>query len=260
MREIEIKLLSLFHDPSNRPKITPRHEGAIAVMMENDYTHRQVQNSLNKLEKIGKLFSIKHPIEKGTPKFYFLNNFQDKSFRDKIEKKVKSYALWIEKYSSTKITDMLGEHLHDLVKKELRLQNFEILIPNDAKEFNGKPWIKSKHSLDIIARHKLINFTIGVEIKNRLYLTSINEIKIKICMCNHFGITPVFAGRWMEPHRKFIETNNGFLWQFKHQIYPSEYEDFISIIKKRFKFPVIASEKIPYFAKKELRDFINKMP
>ncbi len=133
------------------------------------------------------------------------------------------------------------------------------MVPRDAREFNRKPWIESKHSLDVIARHKRKNLIIGVEVKNRLYLTPIKEIAIKIRMCNHFGITPVFAGRWMEPHRKFIEENNGFLWQFKHQLYPSGHEDFVNIIKKRFKFSVFVSEKIPYPAKKEFSDFINKI-
>ncbi|MCE2507335.1 MAG: hypothetical protein J4F36_12890 [Nitrosopumilaceae archaeon] len=259
MREIETKILTIFHDSSHRPKITPRHEGAIAVMLENYYTSSQIQNSLNKLEKTGKLFSVKYPITKGIAKFYFLVDFKDEAFQTKIEKKVKSYALWIEKYSSKTVTDVLGNHLHELVKKELELQNFEILVSKDAREFNGNYWTESKHSLDIIARHIPTNLIVGVEVKNRLYLTSIKEIKTKICMCNHFGILPIFAGRWMEPHRKFIESNNGFLWQFKHQIYPSEYTNFVDIIKKRFKFPVIASNKLPYFAKKEFTEFITKI-
>ena len=72
MRKIEQKILSLFHDPSNRPKITPRHETAIEVMLENEYSPRQIQNSLNKLEKDGKLHSLKYKIPKvGFSKFYF---------------------------------------------------------------------------------------------------------------------------------------------------------------------------------------------
>ena len=124
MREIERKILSIFYDFFNRPKITPRHESAIVVMLENDYTPSQVQNSLNKLEKIGKLFFIKYRVEKGLPKFYFLNEFSGKIFQAKIEKKIESYALWIEQYSSKKITDVLGEHLHDLVKKGIMYSKF----------------------------------------------------------------------------------------------------------------------------------------
>ena len=259
MREIERKVLSIFYDSSNRSKVTPRHEAAILVMLEDDYTPRQIQNSLNKLEKIGQLFSIKYKIEKGIPKFYFLNHFNDDQFRKKIEKKVERYALWIEKYSSKNVTDMLGNHLHELVKKELRTKNFEILIDKDVREFNGKPWTISKHSLDIVARHKRKNLTIGVEVKNRLYLTPIKEITTKINMCNHFGITPIFAGRWMEPHRKFIEKNDGFLWQFKYQLYPSGQEDFVNIVRKRFKFPVTVSEELPNSAKIEFNNFINKI-
>ncbi len=227
-------------------------------MLVQHYTPRQIQNSLNKLEKIGKLCSVKYPIEKvGISKFYFLNEFDDKEFRQKIHKKVTSYASWIEKYASKKVTDMLGTHLHDLVKTELRAQNFEMLRDRDAREFNGKSWTISKHSLDIIARHKWKNLTIGVEVKNTLSLTPITEIAIKTRMCVHLGIVPVFAGRWMEAHRKFIEENNGFLWQFKHQLYPRGQEDFVNTIRKRFKFPMSVSGEIPATARKEFSNFIN---
>ena len=40
MLKIERAILSIFYDTSNRPKITPRHEAAIKVMLENDYSPR----------------------------------------------------------------------------------------------------------------------------------------------------------------------------------------------------------------------------
>ena len=259
MLKIEQAILSIFHDTSNRPKITPRHEAAIKVMLENDYSPRQIQNSLNKLEKDEKLHSLRYKISKvGFSKFYFLTEFNNEKFHAKLQKKVTSYASWIEKYASKKVTDMLGEHLHDLVKVELRAQNFEITDEKNVHEYKGKKWMY-KHSLDIVAHHKQKNLTIGVEVKNALHLTPVNEIKIKIDMCDYFGITPVFACRWMESHRNLIEKNNGFLWQFKHQLYPRGQDDFVNIIRKRFKFPVLVSGELPRISRNEFSRFINKI-
>ena len=112
MRIREREILAVFYDSSNRPKITPRHESAIMVIMEKNFTPREVQNSLRKLEEDRILDSIKYKIKKvGTPKFYFLHEFNREKSKKKIQKKIENYSEWIKKYSSKKITKILGDHL-----------------------------------------------------------------------------------------------------------------------------------------------------
>ena len=258
MRDVEKDILTIFYDSSKRPKITPRHESAIMVRMENKYTPSQVQYSLKKLEEDQLLFSIKHEIkEVGSSKFYFLGIFDKEKTRKKIKTKVNNYSKWIQKYSSNKVTTMLGEHLQDLVKAELRAQNFKIMSKQEMEKIE-KLWSETRHKLDIIAWHKQKESKIGMEIKNMLSLTPIGEVEIKIKMCKKGDLIPVFACRWMEAHRKFIEKNNGFLWQFKNQLYPRGQENFVNVIRKRFKFPVIVSGEIPGNAKKHLENWLSK--
>ena len=79
MREIEQEILKIFYDSSNRPKITPRHEAAIEIILKNHYSPRQVQDSLNNLEELGKSHSTRYRIpEVGFSKFYFLTEFNKK--------------------------------------------------------------------------------------------------------------------------------------------------------------------------------------
>ena len=227
-------------------------------MVESDYSPGKIKTALQKLEESGHLVSIKKDVKNvGDAKFYFLSKYADDSSIQKIKKKIDVSAKWIRKYSDNKITNMLGDHLHDIVKAELRAQGFEIVGENTRKYFE-REWTKTNQTLDIIAKHKTRNLAIGVEIKNTLYLVPISEISEKITICQHLKITPVFACRWLEPHRDEIESNGGFLWQFKKQLYPRGQEKFVEAIRKRFKFPVEVNSELPAMAVKEFESWIQQ--
>ena len=252
-------IIRIFKDKWGRPKITPRHESAIQVLLEEKYTPTQVKNALNNLEKSGTLGSRRKWIETvGTAKFYFLKKYDNEKFDKKIDEKIERSAYWIRRYSDEKIVKMIGEHLHDLVRAELRAQNFQILVEKNVREFEGKEWNETDHSLDIIAKHRKKELIIGLEIKNTFYPTAKSEIATKIKMCNTFDIVPVFAVRWLEIHRKLISESSGFLWQFKKQFYPRGYEEFVKTIQKRFKFPVEIAGKLPPHVVKDMEDWISR--
>jgi hypothetical protein len=258
VEESEKKVFSIFFDSSKRPKITPRHESAIMVMLEGSYAQWRVKTALEKLEESGHLVSIKKEIQDvGEARFYFLSHYGDGSSIEKIQKKIDVSSSWIKKYSDNEITDMLGGHLHDVVRAELRAQGFEIKAEK-TKKYLDTEWPKSNQTIDIIAKHKTRNLAIGVEIKNTLSLVPISEISEKIKICKHLGITPVFACRWLEPHRDEIENNGGFLWQFKKQLYPKGQKKFVETIRKRFKFPVEVNSELPTTAVKEFEKWIEK--
>ncbi len=251
-------IIKIFKDKWGRPKITPRHESAIQVLLEEKYTPSQIRNGLSNLEKTGILTSRRKQIEEvGNTKFYFLKEFDNGEFTKKIDEKIEHSAYWIKRYSNEKILKMIGEHLHDLVRAELRAQNFEILREKNVREFNGKRWDKTDHSLDMIANHRKKDLTVGLEIKNALYPTPKSEVATKIEMCKTFGVVPVFAARWLETHRSFIDKSGGFLWQFKKQFYPRGQGQFVKTIQKRFKFPVTIAGSLPHSASKDIEEWIS---
>lgn len=86
---------------------------------------------------------------------------------------------------------------------------------------------------------------IGVEIKNMLTPIPKSEIITKLEMCKTLGIYPIFACRWQEIHRDLIQQNDGFLWQFKKQIYPFGQENLVEELQKRFNFPVEIKGELP---------------
>lgn len=257
MNEIEKRIVSVFLDTSKRPKITPRHKSSIITMLENDYSLGKVTTGLQKLEDAGVLASIKKKVKKvGVTKFYFLSQYNETASIQRMRKKIDSAVEWIKKYSNKKVTRMLGDHLHDVVKAELRVQGFDI-VGEKTRKYQEKEWTKTKETIDIIAKHKTRNLTVGVEIKNMLYLVPISEVISKIDLCHYLGTTPVFACRWLDPHRNEIVNRGGFLWQFKKQLYPRGQEKFVEALRKRFKFPVEVNSELPPKSIKEFEDWIR---
>lgn len=63
-------------------------------------------------------------------------------------------------------------------------------------------------------------------------------------MCKTFKIMPVFACRFTY-HKKHINENGGFCWDFKHQIYPENKINFVKPLQGRLNLPIITSSKIP---------------
>ncbi len=252
---VEEKISKIFFDSFGRIKITPRHESAIQVMLEDEFSLSQVKAGLARLEHNGFLGSEKIvENESIIAKFYFPKKFEN---NEKIKEKINRSVYWIRRYSDVNVIKMIGDHLHDVVKSELRAQNFRILDEKNVKEYNGKKWNGSE-SLDIIAAHKeKSHLVVGVEIKNSLYPPPKSEVITKIEMCKFFGIIPIFACRWIEIYRNMITEQGGFLWQFKNQLYPRGQEMFVETIRKRFKFPVSVSSILPINSVADIEKWIS---
>ncbi|MCE2507176.1 MAG: hypothetical protein J4F36_12080 [Nitrosopumilaceae archaeon] len=256
---LKLEIIQLFFDNSNRPKKTPRHESSIQIMLEKKFSSSQVKNGLSELEVHGILNSIKYNIKGvGDAKFYLSGKLPIEYVEKIIPGKIEKSAYWIARYSDVKTIKMLGEHLHYLVKNELRANGFKVLQEKQVNSYKGREWSRSKHTLDIIAEHQTKQIVVGVEIKNMLTQTPKSEVVTKLEMCKVLGIYPIFASRWQEIHRQIIENEGGLLWQFKEQIYPFGQEVLVSELQKRFGFPVIVKGELPEEAKNSLKKWINR--
>lgn len=243
-KNLENEIKRLFIDNFNRPKKKPMHETAIQITLEDKFDHKKTSYALRQLENQNILFSVKQKIEDvGDARFFMIKNQIMSKNQNKIKKKISRYCYWIGRYSDYNIRKMLGDHLHALVKGELRAQGFRI-IDEYSKRFDGKTW-PGRETLDVIAEHQNNHLKIGVEIKNMLSIIPHAEISKKIEMCKFLGIKPVFACRWIEPYGKKIRENKGFAWQFKKQLYPLGQEKFVNELRKRFNFPIEVSSELP---------------
>jgi len=177
----------------------------------------------------------------------------------------------VDEYSSVENRDMIGKHLHALVKLTLQAEGFKIVDEN-SNEYNGRNYTRTNHDLDIIAKHRENeNFAIGVEIKNTLDIMNPELIDTKINICEDLGLIPVFAIRWNKPHIECILNQNGFSWVFKTQMYPLGQENFVEKIYKRlsakwkassksyeYKYPIIVRTELPPKSVIKFREWVER--
>ena len=166
------------------------------------------------------------------------------NYRAILETHARSICGLIDKYSKPNIGKALGDHLEGLVKAELRAQGFNI-VGTHTSEYKDKVWVKTGHDLDFIAEHTTKKLVVGVEVKNTLPIIEREELDIKLEMCEHFEITPVFATRWIKPYIELIRSKGGFSWVFKTQIYPPGFEQLTKTLYKRLELPVNVRTDLP---------------
>jgi len=108
----------------------------------------------------------------------------------------------VQSYCDPKFTEWLG--LHGQMMVSAAFARFQFLqIGENTREFAGKTWTESGHDLDYIFQRDGVNY--GVEVKNTLGYMDRNEFLLKIRLCHHLGLRPVFAVR-MIPKTGFMSS------------------------------------------------------
>lgn len=85
----------------------------------------------------------------------------------------------------------------------------------------------------------------GVEVKNTLSYMDEGEFQIKMKICEHLGIAPVFAVR-MLPKSWTIELirRGGYAMILKHQLYPWSHLDLAKRVASELGLPIDAPRKL----------------
>jgi hypothetical protein len=86
----------------------------------------------------------------------------------------------------------------------------------------------------------------GAEIKNKLGYMDRDELTIKLKMCRHLGLRPLFIARWL-PKAWVWEVSrdwDGFCLLFKYQLYPFNSGVFAKEIRDALGLPVDCPKKI----------------
>ena len=253
-----------FVNALNAPIRTPYYQHQLQILYEGDFFWWVVANALGELvkeeyltvfdrERVPGLAGLGHMRE---IKFY-ANAGAVKTDRDEtiMKRRVLRIAKTLEKYSSDENSRVLGKQLESLVESQLKILQFDILDKH-TNSHNGKVWNKTKHNLDFIAKRN--DLVLGIEVKNSLSVMQPEEIDVKIDMCHHLGIVPVFAVRWIKPYLYCIKRQGGFSWIFKTQILPFGQESLaktmfkkLSVLGKkdgsghRLEFPVSVRNDLP---------------
>jgi len=152
----------------------------------------------------------------------------------------------VEEYSDPQFSTLLGHQGQLLFENGMGRTNFRLLAEN-VNEWNGRKWQESNENLDYIYERDGIVY--GVEVKNALGRIREAELTSKTAICEHLGVVPFFAVRWMPQIwiQRTAKVHNGFVLMLKWQLYPLSHAGLARTIREELGLPVDAPPR--YHAK-----------
>jgi hypothetical protein len=124
----------------------------------------------------------------------------------------------VGQYSDPSVCASLGLHGETMILGGFARKQF-VLRGEHTREFGGRRWTETGHDPDFIFERDEVAY--GVEVKNSLSYMEQDEFRIKIRLCKHLNVRPVFAVR-MLPRPWIIElvSAGGYAMILKYQLYP----------------------------------------
>jgi hypothetical protein len=158
-------------------------------------------------------------------------------------RQMKQILSLIAKFSAPRFTEALGQHGELLSDAAFAYTGFRILQKN-VREVEGVAWTETNHNLDRLIMRDGVRY--GVEIKNQLAYIDQTEFEVKLAMCKHFGVRPLFIARMMP--KNYISAAaraGGFSLVFGNQHYPLMARDLADEVRGRLKFPILCIRELP---------------
>ena len=104
--------------------------------------------------------------------------------------------------------------------------------------------MKTGHDLDFIIEKDGIGY--GVEVRNKFPYTDDDEFDIKLDICAHFGIKPLFVFR-TAPYSQIgkVRKQGGIILIFRSKVFPPGYQQLINVIWNTMRLPVSIWKDVP---------------
>jgi len=204
------------------------------IKFEKDYFHWITYNALVGLKSMGYLKDIPIEKESGTSTRYFIHKSNRYPMRQ-----IRKMEKLIAEYSDDTITRSCGHRAEDLFCKGLALKGF---VPKATKvrSCGGIEWEKTGHDLDFVFEKDGVAY--GCEIKNSLGYIPKEELEIKLEMCEHLKLKPLFIMRGSpKTYNKMIVEKGGFV----SQIYELSQAKLVERLRTELGLPVDCPKAIP---------------
>lgn len=162
----------------------------------------------------------------------------------------------VSQFSHGSFTRALGRHGELMFDAALPIEGFQP-TGRGVRAYGGREWTETHHDLDRVFERDGVAY--GVEIKNTLSYIEREELEIKVRMCKHLGLRPLFIVR-MAPKNYINDVweRGGYTLVFKYQLYPHGQEAFAETVRENLQLPVdcparIAEGTVQRFLKWHLR-------
>jgi len=213
----------------------------IQVKYEKEFYHWITRNAITSLVKEGFLKQINFSVSSsGNPlNFHFFVHHTNRY----PKRDINYLANIVAEFSQSHIMLSCGNRAEILFAEGLASRGFMPILKK-VTEYEGKKWTRTKHDLDYV--FKKDNMVYGCEIKNTLAYIDKDELEIKLEMCKHFNITPLFIMRYSpKTYNDLIINNKGLILIFKAQIYDLSQKELVQKIKENLGYEVDCPKAIP---------------
>ena len=148
----------------------------------------------------------------------------------------------VEEYADPNISGAIGLHGETMVLEGFARHEF-VMKGRNIRKYREKEWKNSEHNMDFIFERDGVAY--GVEVKNTLGYMDHKEFQLKIKLCQHLGIRPVFVARMLpKTWIKEVIDARGFGLIMKYQLYPWTHKELARRVAKEFRLPVDAPKVI----------------
>lgn len=208
--EAKLAIMKIFDAESQRVFYSVQ----IETRLEREYFHWITNKGLRELAREGKIkFEPRHIGGTQLVHFYFHPSYR----YYKLEaRKLEGY---LAQLYDPDFTRAVGHYCEMLLDSALARAGFMPAPEKNINEWNGVKWTESRHNLDRIAMKDGIGY--GIEIKNTQNYIPHSELRIKIRLCHHLGLRPLFIMRFApKSYIEEVRRAGGFTLLFEHQMYP----------------------------------------
>jgi hypothetical protein len=153
-----------------------------------------------------------------------------------VRRAIKAHVTLADEYSSQLISKATGDYAETLVLLGL-IRLGLTLVGRNTRSYRGKTWSETGHDFDFIVEKD--GSAYGIEVKNTFPYMPDDELEIKIAMCKHLGLRPLFIVR----NRHAIQWDKmqeagGLLYIFKSKILPPGHEPLRDRMWQQMRLPV----------------------
>lgn len=205
----------------------------LEVHFEDTYFHWVSNRAIRELISLGKVAHGTYPLRTGN-QVHLLWNPRFRYYK----RSAKRVAELVASFSENEFARLVGYTGEMLVLEAFARTGFS-LVGRNVRSYKGRSWELSSHDLDFIWARD--GFTYGVEVKNALGYIREDELKLKIRLCEHLGITPVFVVRMMpKTWINMVREEGGFTLILKYQLYPLSHVQLARAVREELGLPVDA--------------------
>jgi hypothetical protein len=196
----------------------------IETTLEREFFHWITGKGLLELAEARRIQRISAVIQEKPVNFYA--HVKHRYLRRELNRMV---AL-LQRIFDSDFTHAVGRHGELMFDAALGRHGFRAEARN-AKTWVGKTWETTNHNLDRIVTRD--GRAYGVEIKNTQNYISHSELRIKVQICKHLQIAPLFIMRFA-PKSYIHEVNQsgGFVLLFEDQLYPMGHSALLTEVRQ----------------------------